>query len=76
MELFRNDPEKEEHYANLFSLGGVEGVDDEVVTKEMETALKEYDQIGDDLGIFSTCKSLAEEPSKIARLMVGEESVK
>ncbi|RZC62676.1 hypothetical protein C5167_024438 [Papaver somniferum] len=75
-ELFRNDPEKEEHYANLFSLGGVEGVDDEVVTKEMETALKEYDQIGDDLGIFSTCKSLAEEPSKIARLMVGEESVK
>ncbi|OVA11474.1 Synaptojanin [Macleaya cordata] len=76
MDLFRNDPEKEEHYSNLLSLGGIEGVDDAVVTKEMEATLQEYDQIGADLGIFSTCKSLAEDPSRITRLIIGDEKMK
>uniref|UniRef100_A0A5B7BQR1 Putative phosphoinositide phosphatase SAC1 n=1 Tax=Davidia involucrata TaxID=16924 RepID=A0A5B7BQR1_DAVIN len=74
MEPFQNDPEKEKHYADVLRMGTVNGVDDTVVEAEMEAALKEYDQIGADLGIVPrTCKFMAEDPSQLTRWIIGED---
>ncbi|KAK4256235.1 hypothetical protein QN277_009128 [Acacia crassicarpa] len=75
MELFRNDPESERHYADVLTLSSYDMVND-VVAAEMEAALKEYEQVGADLGIIpSSCKYFAEDPSWLSRWLIGEEKV-
>ncbi|KAK6937999.1 SAC domain [Dillenia turbinata] len=74
VEPFEHDPEKEKHYADLLSLNLVDIMDDATIAAEMQAALMEYDQIGADLGIMpTTCKSLAEDSSRLTRWIVGEE---
>ncbi|KDP42390.1 hypothetical protein JCGZ_02447 [Jatropha curcas] len=51
MEPFQNDTEREEYYANVLRMNTIDGIDDATIEAEMEAALKEYDQIGADLGI-------------------------
>ncbi|KAK9271414.1 hypothetical protein L1049_027004 [Liquidambar formosana] len=75
MEPFQNDPEREEHYADALCMGTNDGMDDAGIEAEMEAALKEYDQIGADLGIIPTCKSFAEDPSRLTRWIIGEEKL-
>ncbi|XP_059459748.1 phosphatidylinositol-3-phosphatase SAC1 isoform X1 [Corylus avellana] len=75
MEPFENDAEREKHYADALCMGTVEIVDG-AVEAEMTAALKEYDQIGADLGIIpSSCKSFTQDPSWLTRWIVGEEKV-
>ncbi|GMH00340.1 hypothetical protein Nepgr_002179 [Nepenthes gracilis] len=73
MEPFENDLELEQHYADALRMCMVENVDDAAIEAEMEAALKEYDQIGADLGIFPTCKHLAGDPCQLTRWIIGEE---
>lgn len=75
-ELFQNDLEREQHYADALSMGSFEIVNDASVAAEMEAALKEYDQVGADLGIIPTsCKFFADDPSWLTRWLTGEEKV-
>ncbi|XP_077213252.1 phosphoinositide phosphatase family protein [Tasmannia lanceolata] len=74
MEPFQHDPEQEKHYSDLLCMG-LDGVDDAVIKAEMEASLKEYDQIGSNLGIIPTCKSLADDSSRLTRLIIGEEKM-
>ncbi|KAH0470107.1 hypothetical protein IEQ34_001665 [Dendrobium chrysotoxum] len=71
MDPFEHDPEKENHYAEALRMGLDK--DDALVEAEMAAALREYDRIGDELGILLPCKSLAEDPSWLTRLIIGEE---
>ncbi|KAK2978546.1 hypothetical protein RJ640_009505 [Escallonia rubra] len=76
MEPFQHDPEKENYYADILRLGMTDGMDDAAVEAEMEAALKEYDQIGADLGIVPTsCKALSMDSSQLTRWIIGEERV-
>ncbi|CAN6678690.1 unnamed protein product [Malus baccata var. baccata] len=76
IEPFKNDREMEQHYADALHMGTINIVDDADVEVEMEAALKEYDQIGSDLGsIPASCKLLAEDPSWLTRWIIGEEKV-
>ncbi|XVF63323.1 hypothetical protein PTKIN_Ptkin09bG0078700 [Pterospermum kingtungense] len=76
MEPFEHDPEKEKHYADVLQMNTIDLVDDAAVEAEMATALKEYDLIGGDLGIFPvSCKSFTEDPSRLTRWMVGEDKL-
>ncbi|KAK9929771.1 hypothetical protein M0R45_026854 [Rubus argutus] len=76
IEPFQNDREREKHYADALHLGTINILDDAAVEAEMEAALKEYDQIGSDLGSIPTaCKSFAEDPSWLTRWIIGEEKV-
>lgn len=76
MEPIQNDTEREEQYADVLRLGLIDIVDDNAVEEEMAAALKEYDQIGADLGVIpSTCKYFTEDPSWLTRLIIGEEEV-
>ncbi|KAL8172570.1 hypothetical protein V2J09_024374 [Rumex salicifolius] len=75
MEAFENDCEREQYYANVLRTGRVENMDDAAVEAEMEAFLKEYDQIGADLGIIPTCKSLVGDASQLTRWLIGEESL-
>ncbi|XP_028792327.1 phosphoinositide phosphatase SAC1 isoform X2 [Neltuma alba] len=76
LELFHNDPGSERHYADVLSLSSFDMVNDDVVAQEMEAALKEYEQVGADLGIIpSSCKYFAEDPSWLSRWLIGEEKV-
>ncbi|RWW15973.1 hypothetical protein GW17_00020166 [Ensete ventricosum] len=74
MDPFEHDPEKEKHYADALCME-LDSTDDALVEAEMATALKEYDQIGADLGIVSSCKGVAEDPSQLTRWIIGEEKV-
>lgn len=75
MEPFENDTEREKHYADALCMGTVD-VSDDAVEAEMRAALKEYDQIGADLGIIpSSCKSFTQDPSWLTRWIIGEEKV-
>ncbi|CAI8600522.1 unnamed protein product [Vicia faba] len=75
-ELFQNDDEKEQHYADALSMSSFEILNEVGVAAEMEAALKEYDQVGADLGIIpSSCKFFADDPSWLTRWLVGEEKV-
>ncbi|CAL9085851.1 unnamed protein product [Musa textilis] len=74
MDPFEHDPEKEKHYADALCME-LDGTDDALVEAEMAAALKEYDQIGADLGIVSSCKGIAEDPSQLTRWIIGEEKV-
>ncbi|CAK9178094.1 unnamed protein product [Ilex paraguariensis] len=74
MEPFQHDPEKEKHYADILCMGTIDCMDDAAVEAEMEASLKEYDQIGADLGIVpKSCKALAGDPSQLTRWIIGEE---
>ncbi|XP_027355392.1 phosphoinositide phosphatase SAC1 isoform X2 [Abrus precatorius] len=76
LELFQNDTEREQHYADALSLSSFEIVNDAAVAAEMEASLKEYDQVGSDLGIIPTsCKFFADDPSWLTRWLTGEEKV-
>ncbi|KHM98833.1 Polyphosphoinositide phosphatase [Glycine soja] len=76
LELFQNDPEKEQHYADALSTSSYEIVNDAVVAAEMEAALKEYDQVGADLGIIpKSCKFYVDDPSWLTRWLTGDEKV-
>lgn len=76
LELFENDPEREQHYADALSMSSFEFVNDAAIAAEMEAALKEYDQVGADLGIIPTsCKFFADDPSWLTRWLIGEEKV-
>lgn len=75
-ELFQNDHEKEQHYADALSMSSFEILNEAGVAAEMEAALKEYDQVGADLGIIpSSCKFFADDPSWLTRWLIGEEKV-
>ncbi|XP_073226134.1 phosphatidylinositol-3-phosphatase SAC1 isoform X2 [Cicer arietinum] len=75
-ELFQNDHEREQHYADALSMSSFEILNDVAVGAEMEAALKEYDQVGADLGIIpSSCKFFADDPSWLTRWLIGEEKV-
>ncbi|ESW03281.1 hypothetical protein PHAVU_011G001200 [Phaseolus vulgaris] len=76
LELFQNDSEREQHYADALSTSSHEIVNDTTVAAEMEAALKEYDQVGADLGIIPrSCKSFGDDPSWLTRWLIGEEKV-
>ncbi|PON85051.1 SAC domain containing protein [Trema orientale] len=76
MEPFQNDAEEEQHYADVLRMDTIDIVDDATTEEEMEAALKEYDQIGADLGISPlSCKSFAVDPSWLTRWIVGEEKL-
>lgn len=75
LELFQNDPEREQHYADAL-MSSSEIVNDAAIAAEMEATLKEYDQVGADLGIIpSSCKFFADDPSWLTRWLIGEEKV-
>uniref|UniRef100_A0A2P2KSW8 Phosphoinositide phosphatase SAC1 n=2 Tax=Rhizophora mucronata TaxID=61149 RepID=A0A2P2KSW8_RHIMU len=73
MEPFQRDLETEMHYADVLHANTIDVVDDIAVEAEMEAALKEYDQIGADLGILPmSCKAFAKDRSQLTRLITGE----
>eukprot|EP00262_Sarcandra_glabra_P009050 TRINITY_DN23035_c0_g1_i1.p1 TRINITY_DN23035_c0_g1~~TRINITY_DN23035_c0_g1_i1.p1 ORF type:complete len:224 (+),score=50.49 TRINITY_DN23035_c0_g1_i1:81-674(+) len=74
MEPFQHDFEKEKHYSDVFNMG-LDEAGDSLIEAEMEAALKEYNLIGADLGIVPTCKSLADDPSRLTRWIIGEEKM-
>lgn len=51
MEPFQHDLDREAHYADVLRMNAIDVIDDATIEAEMEAALKEYDQIGADLGI-------------------------
>ncbi|KAL6525246.1 Phosphoinositide phosphatase sac1 [Orobanche minor] len=74
MEPFENDSEKEKHYADLVRVNMVDRMDDTVIESEMEAALKAYDQVGADLGIFpKSCSAEVVDPSQLTRWILGED---
>ncbi|MCD7447475.1 hypothetical protein HAX54_030341 [Datura stramonium] len=76
MEPFEHDSENEKYYTELLLKGSVDAMDDAAIETEMESALKAYDQIGADLGIFpKSCKALAADPSQLTRWLVGEDKL-
>ncbi|KAM7277895.1 hypothetical protein ACFE04_005029 [Oxalis oulophora] len=74
LETFMDDPEKEKHYTEVLHMNTIEVVDDAAIEAEMEAALKEYDQIGADLGMFtSSCKSFAKDSGQVTKWIIGED---
>jgi len=74
MDPFESDREKEKHYADALLIG-LDSTDDTLIEAEMEAALREYDQIGSELGIAPSCRALVEDPSRLTRWIIGEEKV-
>uniref|UniRef100_A0A1D1YYS2 Polyphosphoinositide phosphatase n=2 Tax=Anthurium amnicola TaxID=1678845 RepID=A0A1D1YYS2_9ARAE len=75
MEPFEHDPDKEKHYSEALRMG-LDCGDGALVEEEMETALREYNQIGADLGILPNCKALAaDDPSQLTRWIIGYEKL-
>ncbi|XP_074560665.1 phosphatidylinositol-3-phosphatase SAC1 isoform X3 [Curcuma longa] len=74
MDPFEHDPEKEKHYAEALSLS-FDSMNDTEIEVEMLAHLNEYAQIGADLGIVSSFKGLAEDPSQLTRWIIGEEKI-
>ncbi|CAN4119701.1 unnamed protein product [Withania somnifera] len=76
MEPFEHDSENEKSYTGLLLKGSVDSMDDTAIEAEMESALKAYEQIGADLGIFpKSCKALAADSSQLTRWLVGEDKL-
>ncbi|XP_054801536.1 phosphatidylinositol-3-phosphatase SAC1-like [Prosopis cineraria] len=78
LEPFHKDPEKDQLYADILRMGSFDvlKLDDVAVAADMEKALKEHDQIGDDFGIIpKSCRFIAEDPSWLARWLTGKEKV-
>ncbi|WOL18777.1 phosphoinositide phosphatase SAC1 [Canna indica] len=74
MDPFELDPEKEKHYEDALCMGLVR-MDDAQIEADMLAALNEYYQIGADLGIVSSFKGLAGDPSQLTRWIIGEEKI-
>lgn len=73
MEPFQNDTELEKHYADFLQMDTIDIMDDVTAEEEMEAALKEYDQIGADLGISPLSgKFFSGDPSWLTRWIIGE----
>lgn len=72
MDPFEHDPEKENHYSEALRMG-LDYTNHALVEAEMAAALKEYDQIGSELRINFPCKALVDDPSWLARRIIGEE---
>ncbi|XP_048226599.1 phosphatidylinositol-3-phosphatase SAC1 isoform X1 [Ricinus communis] len=51
MEPFQHDLDREEQYADILRMNAIGVVDDAAIEAEMAAALKDYEQIGADLGI-------------------------
>ena len=75
MEPFENDMEREQHYADVVQQSMIENIDGAAIQAEMESAVKEYDQVASDLGIFPMCRSLAGDPSQLTRWIIGDEKI-
>lgn len=74
MEPFENDLENEKYYAGLLHVNTVDSMDDTAIEADMETALKEYDRVSADLGVFpKSCRALVADPSQLTRWIIGEE---
>lgn len=74
MEPFENDLENEKYYAGLLHGNKVDSMDDSAIEADMETALKEYDRVSADLGVFpKSCRALVADPSQLTRWIIGEE---
>ncbi|KAI4388819.1 hypothetical protein MLD38_001115 [Melastoma candidum] len=70
---FQDDHELEKYYEGILQMTKVDLADDPAVEAEMEAALREYNSIGNDLGIIQpSCKLFANDPSCLTRWMVGE----
>ncbi|GLT64543.1 hypothetical protein SLA2020_370290 [Shorea laevis] len=75
MEPFQDDFEREKHYAEILRMNMVDVLEDAAVEAEMTAALKEYEQIGADLGIIPmSCKSFGD-PCQLTRWIVGEDKL-
>ena len=76
MEPFQEDTELEKHYEDLLRADTIDIVDDATTEEEMEAALKEYDQIGADLGLSPlSCRSFAGDPSWLTSWIIHGEKV-
>lgn len=75
MDPFEHDPEKERHYAEALSVD-IDITNDARVEAEMEAALDDYQIIGSDLSIISSCGALAEDPSQLTRWIIGDEKLR
>jgi hypothetical protein len=75
LETFMDDPEKEKHYTDVLHMNTIDVVHDDAIEAEMEAALKEYNQIGADLGMFTTScrKSLAKDSGQVTKWIIGED---
>ncbi|XP_051139563.1 phosphatidylinositol-3-phosphatase SAC1 isoform X1 [Andrographis paniculata] len=73
MEPFENDLEKEKYYADLLSLNMVDCMDHTASEASMMAALREYDRVGLDLGIFpKSCSARVLDPSQLTQWILGE----
>jgi hypothetical protein len=75
MDPFEHDPEKERHYAEALSVD-IDITNDARVEAEMQAALDDYQIIGSDLSIISTCGALPEDPSQLTRWIIGDEKLR
>ncbi|KAF4366387.1 hypothetical protein F8388_018835 [Cannabis sativa] len=76
VEPFQNDTEQEQQYADVLRMETMDIVEDAATEEEMGAALKEYDQIGADLGISPLSRrSFAGDPSWLTRWIVGEDQL-
>ncbi|KAM0946408.1 putative SAC domain, polyphosphoinositide phosphatase Fig4 [Dioscorea sansibarensis] len=75
MEPFDHDPAKEKHYADALSMGLGNINDDALVEAEMEAALRDFDEVGADLGISCSAKALVNTSILLSRLTLREEKV-
>ncbi|KAH7685250.1 SAC domain-containing protein [Dioscorea alata] len=75
MEPFDHDPAKEKHYADALSMGLGNMDDDAHVEAEMEAALRDFDDVGADLGISCSAKALVNNSILSSRWTLGKEKV-
>lgn len=75
MDPFEHDPEKEPHYAEALSVD-LDISNDARVEAEMQAALDDYQLIGADLSIITSCGTLAEDPSQLTRWIIGDEKLR
>lgn len=75
LEPFENDMDREQHYADVVQQSMIENIDGAAIQAEMESAVKDYDQVASDLGIFPMCRSLAGDPSQLTRWIIGDEKI-
>lgn len=74
MEAFENDADLEKHYTELLRMDTIEAIDEGNAEEEMEAALKEYDQIGADLGLTPlSCRSFAGASGSLSQWIIGQD---
>lgn len=75
MEPFDHDPAKEKHYADALSMGLGNMGDDALVEAEMEAALRDFDDVGADLGISCSATAFVNNSILSSRWTLGKEKV-